>query len=88
MLTTLFPRFHQRYLDSPVADWLVGFADWLVAVGYAHDPAHDHVRRLKQVLEAREPVTSDAMFSAAELTTIFTSARQQPLFRGTQRAFA
>jgi hypothetical protein len=29
---------------------------------YAHDPAHDHVRRLKRVLEARGPVTSDAIF--------------------------
>jgi hypothetical protein len=87
MLTTLFPKFHRRYLECPIADWLTGFADWLVAVGYAHEPAHDHVRRLKQILEARESVTSDAMFSAAELATMFTSARQQPLFRGTQHAF-
>ena len=87
MLTTLFPKFHRRYLESPIADWLTGFADWLVAVGYAHEPAHDHVRRLKQILEARQSVTSDAMFSAAELATMFTSARQQPLFRGTQHAF-
>ena len=88
MLSTLFPRLHRRYLKSPVADWLVGFADWLVAVGYANQPAHDHVRRLKQVLDACGSVTSDAMFSAAELGTMFTSSRQQPLFRGTQRAFA
>jgi integrase/recombinase XerD len=87
MLTLLFPKYHQRYLECPVADWLVGFADWLVSAGYAHDPAHDHVRRLKQVLEARESVTPDAVFSVAELATMFTSARQLPLFRGTQRAF-
>jgi len=87
MLTLLFPKYHQRYLECPVADWLAGFADWLVSAGYAHDPAHDHVRRLKQVLEARESVTPDAVFSVAELATMFTSARQQPLFRGTQRAF-
>ncbi|MDR6503939.1 hypothetical protein J2785_007132 [Burkholderia ambifaria] len=41
MLATLFPKLHRRYLESPVADWLEGFADWLVAVGYAHEPAHD-----------------------------------------------
>jgi site-specific recombinase XerD len=87
MLTTLFPRDHRRYLESPVADWLTGFADWLVSVGYAHDPAHDHVRRLKQVLEARGSVTPDAVFSVADLTIMFTSARQQTLFHGTQRAF-
>jgi integrase/recombinase XerD len=39
MLSALFPRDHQRYLESPVADWLTGFADWLVSAGYAHDPA-------------------------------------------------
>jgi site-specific recombinase XerD len=87
MLTLLFPKYHQRYLDCPVADWLAGFADWLVSAGYAHDPAHDHVRRLKQVLEASKPVTPDAVFSVAELAAMFTSVRQQPLFRGTQRAF-
>ena len=87
MLALLFPKYHQRYLDCPVADWLAGFADWLVSVGYAHDPAHDHVRRLKQVLEAHGSVTPDVVFSAAELATMFTSPRQQPLFRGTQRAF-
>ena len=88
MLTALFPKYHRRYLESPVAAWLAGFADWLVSVGYAHDPAHDHVRRLKQVLEARGSVTSDTVFSVIELATLFSSARQQPLFRGTQRAFA
>ena len=90
MLTALFPKYHQRYLECPVADWLAGFADWLVSAGYAHAPAHDHVRRLKQVLEARESVTPDAVFSVAELASMFTSAtpaRQQSLFRGTQRAF-
>jgi len=87
MLTHLFPKYHQRYLECPVADWLTGFADWLVSSGYAHDPAHDHVRRLKQVLEARESVTPDAVFSVVELAIMFTSARQQHLFRGTQRAF-
>lgn len=87
MLTALFPRYHQRYLESPVADWLTGFAEWLVSAGYAHDAAHDHVRRLKQALEACGSVTPDAVFSVADLTTMFTSARQQPLFRGTQRAF-
>lgn len=87
MLNDLFPKYHRRYAESPVADWLVGFADWLVSTGYAHDPAHDHVRRLKQVLERHKSVTSDTKFSVAELTTMFTSAKQLPLFRGTQRAF-
>ncbi len=87
MLTALFPKYHQRYLECPVADWLADFADWLVSAGYAHDPAHDHVRRLKQVLEGRESVTPDAVFSVSELASMFTSPHQQPLFRGTQRVF-
>lgn len=88
MITDLFPKYHRQYTESPVASWLVRFADWLESVGYAHDPAHDHVRRLKQVLEHQGPVGLDAKFSLAELTTMFTSsARQQPVFRGTQHAF-
>jgi integrase/recombinase XerD len=88
MLTALFPKYHSHYLTSPVVDWLAGFAEWLVSAGYAHDPAHDHVRRLKQVLEAHGPVMPDAAFSAAELAIMFTCSSQQLLFRGTQRAFA
>ena len=63
MLTDLFPKYHRRYAESLVADWLAGFADWLVSAGYARDPAHNHVRRLKQVLECRESVSADAKFS-------------------------
>jgi hypothetical protein len=29
MLTQLFPRDHQRYSKSSVADWLEDFAKWL-----------------------------------------------------------
>ena len=38
MLTALFPKYHQRYLECPVADWLAGFADWLVSAGYPTSP--------------------------------------------------
>ena len=88
MLIALFPKYHRRYLASPVADWLAGFAEWLVSAGYAHDPAHDHVRRLKQVLEAHGSIAPDAAFSKGELAMMFASTSQQILFRGTQRAFA
>lgn len=87
MLSELFPKYHRHYAESPVAGWLTGFADWLVSVGYARDPAHDHVRRLKQVLERRDAVTADVRFSVADLDAMFMSPRQQALFRGTQRAF-
>ncbi len=88
MITDLFPKYYRQYTESPVASWLVRFADWLESVGYAHDPAHNHVSRLKQVLERQEPIPLDVKFSVAELTKMFTSsANQQPKFRGTQHAF-
>lgn len=87
MLIDLFPKSHLGYQESPVSSWLMDFADWLALASYAHDPAHNHVRRLRQILEARGSVTPDAMFSASELTAMFTSSSQQPKFRGTQRAF-
>ena len=70
MITDLFPKYYQQYTESPVANWLVGFADWLESVGYAHDPAHDHLRRLKLVLERQGLVALDAKFSVAELATL------------------
>lgn len=87
ILTAIFPKYHQRYLEWHVADWLVGFADWLASDGYAHDPAHDNVRRLKQVFETRGSVTPDAVLTVVELTTMFASARQRHLFRGTKDTF-
>lgn len=87
MLIDLFPKSHLRYQASSVSSWLEDFAGWLALACYAHDPAHDHVRRLRQVLEARGSVTPDAMFSAPELAAMFTSTWQQDKFRGTQRAF-
>lgn len=87
MLTALFPKYHSRYLASPVAHWLEGFAEWLVATGYAHAPARDHVRRLRQILEAHDIVAPDAMFPVLELTRMFASGHPLEAYRATRRAF-
>jgi integrase/recombinase XerD len=89
MLRRLFPRDHARYAESPFGDWLHDFADWLVATGYTPDPAHNHVRRLKQALEraGSRVVGPDGKFAAGTLAKIFTSPRQQISFDATRRAF-
>lgn len=87
MLIDLFPKSHLRYQESPVSSWLVDFADWLARACYSHYAAHDHVRRLRQILEASGSVRPDAMFSAPELAAMFTSPWRQSEFRSTQRAF-
>jgi integrase len=89
MLRRLFPRDHSRYAESPFGDWLHHFADWLVVTGYTPDPAHKHVRRLKQALERAGSgvVGPDGKFAAGMLAKIFTSSRQQISFDATRRAF-
>lgn len=89
MLRRLFPRDYSRYAESPFGDWLHHFADWLIATGYTPDPAHNHVRRLKQALErgGSGVVRADGKFAAGTLAKIFTSSRQQISFDATRRAF-
>jgi len=88
MLKRLFPRYHRRYTASPATPWLHSFAEWLVAEGYAHHPARNHVRRLKQALErASSPIPPDSSFTSDELTVLFAWPGQQVLFQATKRAF-
>ncbi len=89
MLKQLFPKHHTRFTESPAAPWLQSFAEWLVAEGYAHDPAHDHVKRLKQALDrASSPIPPDSSFTSDELTALFiTGHGQKVLFKATERAF-
>ena len=88
MLKQLFPKYHIRFKESPVAPWLQGFAEWLVAEGYAHDPAHGHVSRLKQVLErVTDPIPADSSFKSDELTALFTCPGRRVAYQATERAF-
>ncbi|PHS02220.1 MAG: integrase [Leeuwenhoekiella sp.] len=93
MLQQLFPKYHSRFTQSSAAPLLQGFAEWLIQQGYAHDPAHNHVSRLRRVLEAENPVERRAPFKLDEITQWFAtqatllSPSQQPLYRGTQHAF-
>lgn len=93
MLDQLFPKYHPRFTQSPVAPWLQSFAEWLVTQGYAHDPAHDHVSRLRRVLERVGPICHDATFTTDDINALFApvvqevSPTQKILNCGTQRAF-
>jgi integrase/recombinase XerD len=93
MLDQLFPKYHHRFTQSPAAPWLQSFADWLVAQGYAHDPAHDHVSRLRRILERVVPICPDTTFTVNDINELFTPALQEAsptlkiLACGTQRAF-
>jgi integrase/recombinase XerD len=94
MLASLFPVAHKRHARSPVAAWLVGFAGWLVEVGYGRQPSCGHVRRLREVLESQVPaVPADAVFSEEGLAALFASAsarapKRRCALRATWRAFA
>ena len=87
MLTQLFPKYHPRYTASPSAHWLDAFADWLIANGYAPQPAKHHVRRLKETLELYPPVAITDKFAASTLPQMFTRRNRQAYYRATQRAF-
>ena len=78
---------HTRFTLSPASPWLQGFAAWLADEGYAHVPAHDHVRRLKQALERLGSPRSSGSFTSAELTALFSGHGQEVRFNATERAF-
>lgn len=87
MLQQLFPRFHKRYAASPFSEQICCFADWLVSKGYANEPAHNHVRRLKQALEASGEPIGARVFTTQDLDRIFALDRDRALFLATRRAY-
>lgn len=87
MLEQLFPKLHRRYEASPYGEQLEQFAGWLVDRGYGRDPAHDHVRRLRQVLElGNRPLAST--LGRVDLDQLFARAPEGALFAATRRAFS
>jgi integrase/recombinase XerD len=86
MFEQLFPRSHRRYSASPYAKELSGFAHWLDEVGYGHDPAHDHVRRLREVLDSADRRLHWCI-GRTEIAELFARRPDTVLNRATQRAF-
>jgi len=86
MLEQLFPKYHYRYTASPHANELRAFACWLDEVGYGHDPAHDHVRRLREALD-RQRRWLDAPIDRAGIDDLFAALPDNANYRATRRAF-
>ncbi len=87
MLEQLFPRHYPRYEASVHSHDLRTFANWLVRVGYGPEPAHGHVRRLRQVLEPAGRALG-AQVPGVELDRLFAAMPRDSLFVATQRAFS
>lgn len=86
MLEHLFPKYHHRYTASPHAKELRAFARWLTEVGYGRDPAHDHVRRLREALDHRGRRLR-AHIDRAGVDGLFASLPDVAMYRATRRAF-
>jgi integrase/recombinase XerD len=86
MLEQLFPKYYHRYAASPHAKELRAFACWLDEVGYGHDPAHDHVRRLREALD-RQRRWLDTPIDRAGIYGLFAALPDNANYRATRRAF-
>lgn len=86
MLEQLFPKYYRRYAASPHAKELRAFAHWLDEVGYGRDPAHDHVRRLREALD-RKGSRLHARVDGAGLDGLFAPLPDAALYRATRRTF-
>lgn len=86
MLEQLFPKYHRRYAASPHAKELRAFAGWLDEVGYGRDPAHDHVRRLREALD-HGGGRLQARIDRAGVDSLFAPLPDAALYRATCRAF-
>jgi integrase len=81
---------HKRYYwysDSPVADWLDDFSDWLKASGYCEAVIRRHVAALRFSLEPHAPVPRERCFSQADLREIIVCPQRPREFQHTRSAF-
>ena len=81
---------HKRYYwyaDSPVADWLGDFSDWLTKSGYCEAVIRRHVAALRFSLEPHAPLPRERCFSQADLQEIIVCAQRPREFQHTRSAF-
>lgn len=84
----IYPHKHYYwYSDSPIADWLDDFSDWLKASAYCEALIRRHVAALRFSLEPHAPVPRERCFSQADLQQIIVCAQRPRLFRHTRSAF-
>jgi integrase/recombinase XerD len=75
------------YADSPVADWLNDFSDWLKASGYCEAVMRRHVAALRFSLERHAPIPRERCYSQADLQRIIACPQRPRQFRRTRGAF-
>ncbi|MCP5093265.1 MAG: tyrosine-type recombinase/integrase [Gammaproteobacteria bacterium] len=81
---------HKRYYwysDSPVADWLGDFSNWLTESGYCEAVIRRHVAALRFSLEPLAPVPRERCFSQADLQEVIVCPERPREFRHTRSAF-
>lgn len=90
MATRIHIYPHKRYYwyaDSPVADWLDDFSNWLTESGYCEAVIRRHVAALRFSLEPHAPVPRERCFSQADLQEVIVCSERPREFRGTRLAF-
>jgi len=89
MLRELFPKSHRGYLQSPWADDLEAFGNWLRDTGYSRKCTCRHLSCLKQTLDRVEDVAPAGTFTIAQLQLAFGSSysSQVARHRATQRLY-
>ncbi len=81
---------HKRYYwyaDSPVADWLGDFSEWLRASGYCETLIRHHIAALRFSLEPHAPVPRERCYSQTDLQKIIVCSQRPRAFRQTRSAF-
>lgn len=84
----LFPMYYgYRFADSPIADWLSEFSQWLATAQYCTAKQHEHVAIVRHVLEREQDLPEDRRFDAQDLERMFRSRVRPRSFAATRWAF-
>jgi integrase/recombinase XerD len=81
------PRYISHYEESPLADWLKDFDEWLLASDYCLSRRRQHIAHVRHVLERTCELPADRRFDAADLDRMFSSRVRPRSFAHARWAF-
>jgi integrase/recombinase XerD len=88
MRQVLFRKYYiSDYRQSPVADVLVDFDDWMRSAGYRDPYVRRHIGHARHALERVPDLPADGRFDAEDLARIFRSPVRPRHFAATRWAF-
>jgi integrase/recombinase XerD len=88
MRQILFPKdYLSHYEDSPVADVLGDFDDWMRSTGYRDPYLRRHLGHVRRALERAAPFPDDRRFDADDLIRMFRSPVRPRGFAASRWAF-